>query len=79
MTAGAEKIEKKANYGNKGLKEALTNLLKQAEDAQKFIALKGHSEIHSVAKHFVSDMSSLVDQYAEHVVEEVFIKNFAFL
>ncbi|CAG2100544.1 unnamed protein product [Medioppia subpectinata] len=71
LTAGAEKIERKANYGNKGLKEALTRLLKQAEDAQKFISSKGHMEIHSVAKAFVEDMSALVDQYAQHVIEEI--------
>lgn len=54
-----------------GLKEALTDLLQQAKRAQNFIEQKGRTEIRKVAKGFVNDMSALIDQYSQHVVEEV--------
>lgn len=53
------------------MKDALTDLLQQAKTAQAFIEQKGKSEIRKVAKGFVGDMSSLIDQYAQHVVREV--------
>lgn len=61
----------KAQYGSRGLKEALTDLLQQAKRAQAFIEQKGTSEIRKVAKGFVLDMSALIDQYSQHVVREV--------
>ncbi|KAI1295479.1 Prominin-1-A [Halotydeus destructor] len=71
LRSGAGKIEKKAQYGSRGLKEALTDLLNQAKKAQSFIEQKGRTEIRKVAKGFVQDMSSLIDQYSQHVVGEV--------
>ena len=53
------------------MKDALTDLLQQAKSAQAFVEEKGKSEIKKVAKSFVSDMGSLIDQYARHVVTEV--------
>jgi len=71
LRSGAGKIEVKAQYGSRGLKEALTDLLEQAKRAQVFIEEKGTSEIRRVAKGFILDMSALIDQYSEHVVREV--------
>ena len=71
MRTGAGKIEMKAQYGSRGLKEALTDLLSQAKRAQAFIEQKGTQEIRKVAKGFVLDMSALIDQYSQHVVREV--------
>ena len=53
------------------MRDALTDLLQQAKTAQSFIEQKGKAEIRKVAKSFVSDMSALIDQYAQHVVREV--------
>lgn len=71
LNQGAEKIENKTHYGNKTLKEALTDLLNQAKLAQKFIEERGYQEIKNVAHSFTDDMSSLIDQYAHHVIDEV--------
>lgn len=68
---GARKIEKKAQYGSKGLREALAELIEQTRMAQRFLAQNGKSEIRKVARAFKSDLSSLIDQYAEHVREQV--------
>lgn len=60
-----------AQYGNKGLKEALTEFIEKAQNAQRFIQNKGSSEIRRVAAGFINDISALIDQYASHVVREV--------
>ena len=60
-----------AQYGNKGLKEALTDFIEKAQNAQRFIQDKGKSEIRRVAAGFINDIYSLIDQYALHVVKEV--------
>ena len=67
----AAKIELEAQYGNKGLKEALTEFIEKAQNAQRFIQNKGSSEIRRVAAGFINDISALIDQYASHVVREV--------
>lgn len=66
-------MERKAQYGSKGLKEALTGLLSQAKKAQSFIENQGKAEIRKVSKEFIQDMSELIDQYSNHVVSEVSI------
>lgn len=71
LRSNADKIELKAQYGSRGMKDALTDLLQQAKTAQAFIEQKGKAEIRKVAEGFVSDLSSLIDQYANHVVREV--------
>lgn len=71
LRSNADKIELKAQYGSRGMRDALTDLLQQAKTAQAFIEQKGKAEIRKVAKGFVTDMSSLIDQYAQHVVKEV--------
>ncbi len=71
LSTGAEKVERKSHYGNKGLKDAITELLKKADEAQRFMAKSGKEEIKKVAESFVNDLSGLVDQYAHHVIEEV--------
>ncbi|RWS04408.1 prominin-like protein [Dinothrombium tinctorium] len=67
----AEQIEKKAKYGHKGLKEALSELLEQAKKAQHTIRHEGKEIIKKVARQFVSDLSDLIDQYAKHVIFQV--------
>lgn len=60
-----------AQYGNKGLKEALTEFIEKAQNAQRFIQSKGSSEIKRVTAGFINDIAALIDQYANHVVREV--------
>ncbi|RWS26769.1 prominin-like protein [Leptotrombidium deliense] len=71
LKSGAEKIERKAQYGQKGLKEALNELLEKAKKAQHYIRNNGREVIRDVARAFVADLSSLIDQYSQHVVSQV--------
>lgn len=67
LTRNAEKIERKSHYNGKGMRETLIMLLKQAHDAQRFINQKGRTEIKSVLRNFIHDISSMISQYIQHV------------
>ncbi|XP_074600905.1 prominin-like [Brevipalpus obovatus] len=71
LQKAALRIKSKAQYGNKNLKEALSELIKQAKNAQVFIERNGKNAIRDVAEGFVRDLSALIDQYSEHIVDEV--------
>ena len=49
------------------MRETLIMLLKQAHDAQRFINQKGRTEIKSVLRNFIHDISSMISQYIQHV------------
>lgn len=65
------KIELEAQYDTKGLKTALSESIIRAKNAQRFIQKKGASELKSVTRGFINNISTLIDQYASHIVKEV--------
>jgi len=68
---GAQNIMSKAKYGGKNLNEAVKELLEEVTNAQMYIENNGKEAIKEVAENFVRDLGSLIDQYAQHVVDEV--------
>lgn len=71
LNKAAQRIKDKSSFGSRGLREALTILLKQAKSAQSLIEQRGKNVIKEDAEHFINDLGSLIDQYAQHVVDEV--------
>ena len=71
LNEGAQSIEAKSQYNGKELKKAVKDLLDQAINAQSYIENNGKEAIKEVAENFVRDLDSLIDQYSQHVVDEV--------
>ncbi|XP_054154509.1 prominin-1-like [Oppia nitens] len=71
LTLSAEKIEKKSIYGNIGVRDVVTILLRQLESAQDFIATRGRNEIRDLAANLTRNMSFRIDQYANHVIDKM--------
>lgn len=71
LNRAAQKIKDKSSYGSRGLRDALTILIKQAKSAQYLIEKNGKNAIKEDAEHFINDLGALIDQYAQHVYDQV--------